>query len=183
VPPLANYLDLSVNLGGEELRVRRSAPIPEDELLAASRKLGWPLPDDYRSCLVTYGCADILGAQLIHPSEWRARGEPLTEDPAGPVASFLPFARKPIPSGGELLFCFRFELDLRASAKDVAAFSNGEARPTFQGASYNVVACHLPSGLAGARLEASQRPMAPTFTAWVDQVITMVRARAAAAAH
>ena len=155
-------------------------PIPPHTLLAAERKLGWPLPDDYRRCLATYGTANILGALLLHPSEWRARGEPLTENPAGPVANFLPFARKAVPTGGELLFCFRFELELLRSAADVAAFARGEDRPTFYGANYQVVACHLPTGLSGARLETSHRAMAPTFSAWVDQVIAMLRARATA---
>src|SRR5512142_1457754 len=118
---LSSYLELRLVLGGEELRVLPADPIPRDTLVAAARKIGWPLPDDYMSCLVTHGTANILGAQLLHPSEWRARSEPLTEEAAGRMANFLPFARKVIPTGGELLFCFRHEADLRETAADIAA--------------------------------------------------------------
>jgi hypothetical protein len=177
---LSDHLDTKFVLGGEELRVITGDPISPDTLAAAERKLGWPLPDDYRTCLTTCGAANVLGAVLLHPPEWRARAEPLTDNPVGRMANFLPFARKAIPTGGDLLFCFRFELELLKSAADVAAFSRGEARPTFHGAEYQVVACHLPTGLSGARLESSHPAMAPTFSAWVDQVVALVRARSTA---
>lgn len=177
---LTPHLETKILLGGEELRIVPGQPVSSDELLGAARKLGWPLPEDYSACLTTHGAANILGAELLEPSNWRARSEPLSEDPVGRMANFLPFARRPIPTGGELLFCFRFEAELRTSAADMAAFSKGEARPTFHGASYQIVMCHLPEGLGGARLEEAQRPMAPTFSAWVEQIIAMVQARAAA---
>lgn len=186
---IADHLDLVVHLGADTLRVVPATPIEEAELAAAERKRGWPLPADYRACLLAYGAVDVLGARLLHPDAWGARmeplvdanGEPRSTDPLGPMACHLPFAVRDLPTGGELVFCFRFELSLRDSARELAAVSAGEARPPFLGSPYAVVACLLPEGRAGARFEASQRPMAATFDQWVEQVVALVKSRAAAA--
>ena len=81
-----------------------------------------------------------------------------------------------------MLFCFRFEQDLSLAGKDISSFVKGEMHPVFFGAPYQVVAALLPNGLAGARLNEAGRAMAPSFTGWVEQVVAMLKMKAAMAA-
>lgn len=74
---ITDHLGVTLAVGGESLRITPAAPIEAAELGAAERRIGWPLPEDYRACLTTLGAADVFGARLLAPAEGMARGEPL----------------------------------------------------------------------------------------------------------
>ncbi len=163
---------------GRAFRFHAMAPVPTSKLDDKERRLGWPLPLDYREMLRVAGPAHVFGATMVPMERLRGRIE-YDRLPDGTIVRdrvrcYLPFAERATETSARVLFAYAFELDLARVAGDIAAVARGEVREPFHGAPSSVVMCKVEADQP-MRLSDDAQWFARDFTDWCGTLVSLLR--------